>query len=129
LIPALRVAHSIDSSIGWNDVRAREQPVEHDSVVRTVAPNSSSISERASGSGFMNLYHSYVAPQANQSSFAADVLGNNPGGSRRMLRLCFVSNLVGMISVAIDGAKPVEAMCAASNSQVMATNSCPQGSS
>jgi hypothetical protein len=46
-----------------------------------------------------------------------------------MLRLCFVSNLVGIISVAIDSAKPVEAMCATSNSQVMATDSCPQGSS
>ena len=68
--------------------------MEHDSVVSIVARNGLSISERVSGSIRMQLYRLDVAPQAYQSSFAADVLGNDTGWVRLMHRSKFVSNLM-----------------------------------
>jgi hypothetical protein len=55
--------------------------VEHDSVVSLVASNGCSIPERVSGSGRLQLYRLDMAPQAYQSIFAANVLGNDSGGS------------------------------------------------
>jgi hypothetical protein len=107
----------------------QERPVEHDSVVSIVARNGLSISERVSGSIRMQLYRLDVAPQAYQSSFAADVLGNDTGWVRLMHRSKFVSNLVGVHSGAIKCAMPVELVCAKSNSQVIVADFCPQSSS
>jgi hypothetical protein len=102
--------------------------VEHDSVVGIVTRNGFSISERVSGSGHMRLYRLNVAPQAYQSSFAADVLGNDTEWVRLMPGSKFVSNLVGIHSGAIKCAMPVELVCAKSNSQVILADSCPQSS-
>ncbi len=102
--------------------------MEHDSVVSIVARNSLSISERASGSGHMQLDRLDVAPQAYQSSFAANVLGNDTGWVPKVPRPFFVSNLVGIHSGTIRCAMPVKLACVKSNSQVIIADSCPQGS-
>ena len=103
--------------------------MEHDSVVDIVARNGFSISERVSGSEHMRLYRLNVTPQAYQSSFAADVLGNDIELVRFMPGSKLVSNLVGIHSGTIKCAMPVELVCAKSNSQVILADSCPQSSS
>lgn len=69
--------------------------MEHDSVVSVVARNGLSISERVSGNGRMQLYCLDLAPQVYQSSFAAEVSGNDTGWVRLMPESKFMSNLVG----------------------------------
>jgi hypothetical protein len=102
--------------------------VEHDSVVSVVARNNLSISEWVSGSRRRQPCLLDVAPQAYQSSFAANILRNNMGRVRLMPGSRFVSNQ-GIDCGAIRCAMPVEPVCAKSNSQVLVADSCPQGSS
>ena len=123
------MAHGIGSNNGWNDAVAQERPVEHDSVVSVIARNGLSIPERASGSRHMQLDRLDLAPQAYQSSFAADILGNDTGWVRHVPRPCSVSNLVGIHCGAIKCAMSVELACVKSNLQVITADFYPQGSS
>jgi hypothetical protein len=77
----------------------------------------------------MRIYRLNIAPQACQSSFAADVLRNDTQWVRLMPGTKFMSNLVGIHSGAIKCDMPVELVCAKSNSQVIVADSCPQSSS
>jgi len=107
----------------------QERPVEHDSVISEVGRNGLAISEPVSGSEHMQLCRLDVAPQAYQSSFVADVFGNDTGWVRPVPGSKFVSNLLGIHSGAISCAMPVELVCAKSTSQVLVADSCPQRSS
>ena len=128
LVAGFRAAHGTDSGAGRKDAMPQERPVEHDSVVSVVARNKLSIPERVSGSRRKQPYLLDVAPQAYQSSFAANILRNNMGWVGLMPRSKSVSNQVG-IEGAIRCARPVELVCAKSNSQVLVADSCPKGSS